>query len=156
MYDQTLFHMLNQQLSCAVLYWAYVPPDWNGTVINVLAGKHPFGAMTVLTVCSGQSRDIQCDHPSFLYVLDAFVGYDENITTEYCSFTVTDSCVYTVDDFLSFTTEKSIMDIRVPQRNIKCTNNHEQSVNFIQIHYTCVQGRWGGVSLYSFDCPLLC
>ena len=110
----------------------------DGTIINT----------TLLIVCREQFGEIHCDQSSFLYIDYAAYGYSEtiteNITTEQCpSQFPWESCRQITNDFVPFTTEQSITNIRVPRRNTTCSSDHQRPFNFVEIEYLCIEGRLG-------------
>ena len=93
-----------------------------------------------LTVCRGQSRNIHCHHPDFLFILYAVYGYSENASANRCSKDMFfDGCNKHTLDYFIFTTEQSITDIRVPNRNITC-RSREWPLTYVEICYLCIPG----------------
>ena len=132
-------------------YSTYIIKTWVATDLP----EGAFGTIHVLTLCPGQSHDIHCEPGSFVYIEDAIYGHDENVTTERCSIPIDDFCSESTEDFVSFTTEKSITDIRVPRRHTTCPDRQQWPLNFVQIEYVCVQGklRWCGLLISWFCFP---
>ena len=96
-------------------------------------------------VCQAQPGEMHCPHGSFLYIMGAVYGHSQNETqqntTDVCSLRFArDTCYEETLDFLSFTTEESITNIQLPNRNITCTNGSELPINYAHIEHVCVPG----------------
>ena len=104
-------------------------------------------------VCQSQSGDIHCPHGSFLFVDGATYGHNENATqqdtTKECSLSFDgDICYEETLDFLPYTTEQSITNIQVPNRNVTCSNGLEVPINYALINHMCVPGMDRGGPIY--------